>query len=128
MTEPASTTSGVGLVVALVALLGPAAGEYATILFAALAGALWPLSAAAGITRAAGALMVLRLVLTAFALTGVIAWWVQSTWHVPATTILAPVAFGISALGDNWRPLISAVVARASALVSGHSNDTTGKT
>lgn len=124
MAEPASTTSGAGLAVTLVALVGPAAGEYATIMFAALAGALWPLSAAAGLTRAAGALMVLRLVLTAFALTGVVAWWVQSTWHVPATTLLAPVAFGISALGDNWRSLIAALVARAGAILSGRSNDT----
>jgi len=122
MAEPTSTTGGAGLI-ALVALLGPVAGEYATILFAALAGALWPLSATKDITRTGGSLLVLRLVLTAFALTGVVAWAVQSYWHLPATTILAPVAFGISALGDNWRSLISAVVSRAISVLSGRSTD-----
>lgn len=125
MAEPASTTAGsAGLAAILIALLGPAAGEYATIVFAALAGALWPLSSREGLTRTQGAMMVLRLVLTAAAFTGLLAWWVGGQWGVPATTLLAPGAFAISALGDNWRPLITAAGQRLRALITGRAEET----
>lgn len=118
MAEP-SSTSGVGLAAVMVALLGPAAGEYATIVFAALAGSLWPLAVSAGIGRTAGALLVLRLVLTSTALTGVTAWAIHAQWGVPVTTSIAPVAFVIAAIGDHWRGLIAALAARAKRALSG---------
>lgn len=118
MAEPTSTT-GAGLAAMMIATLGPAAGEYATIVFAALAGSLWPLSSAGGLTRETGALMLLRLVLTSASLAGVAAWVVTQHWSIPATTALAPVAFGIAALGDAWRGVFRAVAKRLSSLISG---------
>lgn len=124
MADPASTTAGgAGLATLMIALLGPAAGEYATILFAALAGALWPLSARDGLTRPQGAMLVLRLVLTAAAFTGLLAWWVGGHWGLPATTLLAPGAFAIAAFGDNWRPLISAAGTRLRSLITGRATE-----
>ncbi len=112
MAEPTSSSGGAGLAVALVAMLGPVAGEYAAILFAALAGALWPLSATATITRRAGAWMLLRLVATSVALTGVAAWAANQHLGIPVSTALAPVSFAIAAMGDRWRDMIALAVAR----------------
>lgn len=122
MAEPAassSTAAGAGAAAAAVALLGPAAGDYATIVFAALAGALWPLSGRTGITRAEGALLVLRLVGTSTALTGALAWWVHREWDLPATVVLAPLSFGVAALGDHWRDVIAAAWSRIRAAIGG---------
>lgn len=117
MAEPTTTSGSVGLAAILIALLGPAAGEYATIVFAALAGSLWPLSTRGGTTRGEGAMMVLRLVLTSAALTGLLAFYVESTWKIPATTTLAPGAFGIAAIGDSWRTVIASAVVRLKRLI-----------
>lgn len=119
MTEPATSTGGASVVVAAVALFGPAAGEYAAVLFGALAGALWALSAREGITRGQGAMLVLRLVLTAFVLTGLVAAWIESQWAVPAKTALAPAALAIAAIGDRWRDLVTEGVSRLKAAISG---------
>lgn len=112
MAEPTTTSGSVSLAAILIALLGPAAGQYATIVFAALAGALWPLSTRSGMTKGEGALMVLRLVLTSAALTGVLAFYVEASWDIPATTTLAPGAFAISAIGDSWKTLIASAIRR----------------
>lgn len=117
MAEPTTTSSSVSLAAILIALLGPAAGQYATIVFAALAGSLWPLSVRSGMTKGQGAMMVLRLVLTSAALTGLLAFWVEATWTVPATTTLAPGAFAIAAIGDSWRTLIASAVVRLKSLI-----------
>lgn len=120
MAEPTSATAGSAATVPIaVALLGTAAGDYAAIVFWALCGSLWPLSAREDLTRAQGAMMVLRLVVTAAAFTGLLAWWIGQHWGVPATTLLAPVALSISAFGDNWRPLISAAGTRLRSLITG---------
>ena len=120
MAEPATSAAGSAEAVpAVVALLGTAAGEYAAIVFWALCGSLWPLSAREDLTRAQGAMMVLRLVVTSAAFSGLLAWWIGQHWGVPATSLLAPVALSISAFGDNWRPLISAAGTRLRALITG---------
>lgn len=119
MAEPTSSGASIGLAAVMVALLGPAAGEYAAILFAALAGSLWPLAVAEGVSRSQGALLVIRLVLTSVALTGVLAWAIEHHWSVPVTTSIAPVAFFVAALGDHWRSLIAAVAARARRVIGG---------
>lgn len=118
MTEPVSTT-GVGLVVLATAVLGPAAGEYAVIVLSALAGSLWALSKLQTASRAAGALLMLRLMLTAAALTGVAAWWIEETYQIPAHQMLAPIAFSIAALGDRWGPMLDAVGARLTRMIGG---------
>ena len=123
MAEPASSSAaaaGAASAAAALAIVAPALGEYATILFAALAGAMWPLSGREGITRAQGALLVLRLVCTSVALTWAIAWWVHRQWvELPTTVILAPLSFGVAALGDHWRELIAAFWDRVRSVVMG---------
>lgn len=117
MPEPTST-SGLSLAAVSIALLGPMAGPYALIVFAALAGALWPLSAAEAVGRVAGAKLLLRCTLTAVALTSALAMVLQSKWQIPATEALSPVAFLIGALGNGWRPVFEAVGAGLSFVVA----------
>lgn len=117
MPEPTST-SGISLAAVSIALLGPMAGPYALIVFAALAGALWPLSAADTMTRAAGAWLLLRCTLTAVVLTSALSLVLQNQWQIPANEALAPVAFAIGALGNGWRPVFEAVGAALQAVVS----------
>ena len=117
MPEPTST-SGLSLAAVSIALLGPMAGPYALIVFAALAGALWPLSASETISKAAGAKLLLRCTLTAVALTYAMALVLQSQWQIPAVEALSPVAFMIGALGNGWRPVFEAVGSGLSLLVA----------
>jgi hypothetical protein len=118
MAEPTSTGSA-GLAVVLIALLGPAAGEYATIVFAALAGSLWPLSSRSSPSRSDGAFFVIRLVLTASVLTSVVSWYVERKLSLPTHNALAPVAFSIGAIGDNWKGLITAITSRLRKKIGG---------
>ena len=117
MPEPTST-SGISLAAVSIALLGPMAGPYALIVFAALAGALWPLSAADTMTRSAGFWLMLRCTLTAGALTSALSLLLQSQWQIPANEALAPVAFAIGALGNGWRPVFEAVGSALQAVLS----------
>lgn len=117
MPEPTST-SGISLAAVSIALLGPMAGPYALIVFAALAGALWPLSAADTMTRAAGAWLLLRCTLTAVVLTSALSLVLQNQWQIPANETLAPVAFAIGALGNGWRPVFEAVGSALQAALS----------
>lgn len=108
MPEPTSAT-GISLAALAIALLGPAAGPYALIVFASLAGALWPLSATNTMTRTAGAWLLVRCTLTAVALTYALTMVLQSKYQIPANEALAPVAFLIGALGNGWRPVFEAM-------------------
>jgi hypothetical protein len=103
MAEPTSTTSASALVL-LIALLG----QYALIVMAALAGALWPLSTMEGLTRKTGAAFLARIVTAACILTGSTAWWLESRYQLPATQGMAVVAFFIGAMGNGWRPVLAA--------------------
>lgn len=116
MAEPATTTAGVSLTALAVALVGPVFGPYSSILFAALAGALWPLSAAEGLTRASGAWLLLRCVLTSVTLTGTTAAFLATRYDLPPTEFLSPVAFFIGALGNGWRPVFGAVAGSLAAI------------
>ena len=120
MPEPTSTASGVSLAAIAVALLGPMAGPYALIVFAALAGALWPLSGAETISRKAGAWLLLRCTLTAIMLTGALAGFVQHKYQVRDAEAFAPIAFFIGALGNGWRPVLDAVGAALKRLLGGN--------
>lgn len=104
MPEPTST-SGFSLAVVAVAMMGPMAGPYVLIVFAALSGALWPLSLAETASRIAGAWLILRCTLTAVALTSALAALVQHQWQIPAVETLAPVAFFIGALAKSLQAL-----------------------
>ncbi len=109
MAEPTTTTAGgISLTVLFIALLGPLAGPYILITLAALAGALWPLSASPTSSRVEGAWLLLRCALTALVLTGLIAGLIERVWAVPVNEGLAPVALFIGAMGNGWRPVFSA--------------------
>lgn len=122
MTEP-TTTTGAGIIAVSVALLGPMAGEYAVIVVSALAGSLWALSRVSAATRADGALLIFRLVLTAVMLTSGAAYLIQSHYDLPVHQLLAPVAFAIGALGDRWPRLLEAAFERLMALLGRGRND-----
>lgn len=117
MPEPTST-SGLSLAAVSIALLGPMAGPYVLIVFAAMAGALWPLSAADTISRSAGGWLLLRCTLTAVVLTSALSLVLQKQWQIPANETLAPVAFAIGALGNGWRPVFEAVGSALQAVLS----------
>lgn len=104
MAEP-STSAGMSLTVIGIALLGPMAGPYAVIVFAALAGAMWPLSASQTESRIAGAWLLLRVTLTAVVLTLFIASIIERAWGVPPSESLGSVALAIGALGNSWRTI-----------------------
>ena len=88
-----SGKTGTGLAALFVAFLGPLAGPYALIVFAALAGSLWPLSGADAMTRTAGAWLMLRCTLTAVVLTAAVSNYIQTRYEVQAGEAFAPVAF-----------------------------------
>ena len=117
MTEPATTSAGVSIAALAIAMLGPLAGPYALILFAALAGALWPLSAAATATRIEGTWLVLRCTLTSVILTGGAASYLHSAYGLQITETIAPVAFVFGALGNGWRTVLDALSGVVSATV-----------
>lgn len=108
MPEPTST-AGLSLTAFAIALMGPFAGPYSAIVFAALAGALWPLSSTEGLTRTAGAWLMLRCVLTATVLTSGASAFLAARYDIPPTELLSPVAFVLSAMGNGWKPVIGAV-------------------
>lgn len=108
MAEP-STSAGVSLTVIAVALLGPMFGPYALIVFAALAGALWPLSTAPTETMRDGAWLLLRCTLTAVVLTVFLASLLERFWGVSQIETLGPVAFLIGGLGNGWRPVLDSI-------------------
>jgi hypothetical protein len=117
--EPTATSSAAfGLTALSVSLLGPLAGPYALIAFAALSGAMWPLSAAETTTKLAGAWLLLRCTLTALLLTVFIAGLLDKWLEIHALDSLAPVAFAVGALGNGWRPVFDAVGAALSALLN----------
>lgn len=118
MTEPTLPATA-GIVAIGVAMLGPLAGPYAVIVLAALAGALWALAQAPTATRSAGALLLLRLVLSAVVLTSGVAWLLESQYAWPAHHVLAPVAFAIGMGGNRWRSLADVIVAAISRRIGG---------
>ncbi len=109
MAEPTATSVGVSLTVISVTVLGPLIGPYALIAFAALAGALWPLSVAPTATRIDGAWLLLRCTLTAVLLTVFLASIIERLWGMPINESLAPVALMIGAMGNGWRPVFGSV-------------------
>lgn len=116
MAEP-TTTGGISLTVIFIATLGPLLGPYALIAFAALAGALWPLSAQTTATRAEGAWLLLRCTLTAIILTVFLSTLLYRLWGVPVNEALAPVSLLIGALGNGWRPVFDSIGAALGAAV-----------
>jgi len=117
--EPTATSSAAfGLTALSVSLLGPLAGPYTLIAFAALSGAMWPLSASNTPSKLAGAWLLLRCTLTALLLTAFLAGLLEQWTGVKEVESLAPVAFVIGALGNGWRPVFDAIGTALSALLN----------
>jgi len=106
-----TAAGGASLTVIFVALLGPMAGPYVLIVFAAVAGAMWPLSAARTDTRWQGFWLLLRCTAMALVLTSVISGVVEQLWGLPVSEGLAPVALVIGAMGNGWRPVFISLAA-----------------
>lgn len=118
MTEPTATTA-FWLTALAITLLGPVAGPNALMIaFAALGGAMWPLSNAGTATRLAGAWLLLRCTLTALILTAFVAGLVENFLSIRRVEILAPVAFVIGALGNGWHPVIDAIRGAVIGIIS----------
>ena len=110
MPDPITSTAGsVSLAVVAVALLGPMAGPYVVIVFAALAGSLWPLSFDQTITRSQGAWLVIRCTTLAVVLTSGVSEYLNDVYGVAPGDSMAPVALLIAALGNGWRPVFGAL-------------------
>lgn len=122
MPEP-TTSTGVGLTAGLIALLGPLAGEYATILFASLAGAMWAMARRPASTRLDAALFLVRVVGAAFVFASLLAWGATALFGVPATHALATAAFFVGAVGDRWQSVIGDLLDRVRTVVRGHRSE-----
>ena len=108
MAEP-TTASGISITALLIALLGPLAGQYAVIVMAALAGALWPLSTMDMPSRRAGAAFLFRIVAAAVLLSGSAAYYLEQNYQFPAVHGMAVAAFLIGAMGNGWSPIFKAI-------------------
>lgn len=118
MLEPTTpTATAFGLTAIAVSIIGPVAGPYALIAFAALSGAMWPLSASETNSKTEGAWLLMRCTLTAIALTAFLAGLLESLAGIHSAEGLAPVAFAIGALGNGWRPVFGALGAALSAVL-----------
>jgi len=115
MAEP-TTTGSFSLAVIAVALFGPLAGPYALIVFAALAGAQWPLSSDSTLTWLQGGWLLLRCTLTAVVLTGAVSAYLQTRYSVRIDESAGYVAFAIGALGNGWRPVIASLTLAVAAV------------
>ncbi len=116
MTEP---TSNLGQLVAAmtVAAAGYVSGDYISILFGAVAGGLWPLSAASTRSRCDGVLLMFKLVSAALVFTGLVAYLLERTQAIPATRALAPVAFLIAVAGNRWMAVVDSLFRAANTLI-----------
>lgn len=116
MTEP---TYSLGHLVAAmtVAAAGYVSGDYISILFGAVAGGLWPLSAASTRSRCDGALLMFKLVAAALVFTGLVAYLLERTQAIPATRALAPIAFLIAVAGNRWMGVVDSLFRATNTLI-----------
>lgn len=122
MAEPIqSTVAGVSLITLAVAVFGPNAGPYIVIVLGSLGGGLWALSSAVIETRAQGAWLMLRCLVTAIVLTAMIAGLLGPWLGVDTLEVYVVVAFVIGALGNKWIEIIDAVKTRMQNMIIGGS-------
>lgn len=116
MTEP---TYSLGHLFAAmtVAAAGYVSGDYISILFGAVAGGLWPLSAASTSSRRDGVLLMFKLVSAALVFTGLVAYLLERTHAIPATRALAPIAFLIAIAGNRWMAVVDSVFHAITTLI-----------
>lgn len=119
MPEPTSSTgaAGAALIAIGVSLAGSKYGPLATAAAAAFIGTLISLGEVATAGRLAGAWYMLRYVAMATILAGTLSYLIERFTGVPATEILALVAFVIGWVGSRWQGLLSAAVGGLQALI-----------
>lgn len=109
-TAVAAATSSVSIAALATLWLGPSYGPYVAILFAAMAGAIWGVSAVPTVTRLQGAALFLRFTMTAVVLVGggtaFAGSWVDTKFDHPIELSIL-VAFGIAAIGNRWMEIFS---------------------
>lgn len=102
MSDPASSGS-LSLVGLGVALFGVAAGPYAAVVMAALAGGMYVVSRAdTGGRRLAAGLLLVRIVITAVVLSGVALWALHEMFGWDSAHLVSLVAFAIATFYDKW--------------------------
>jgi hypothetical protein len=89
-------------------VLGPVLGPFALLLFAAIVGALLPMSKEGEMTRIQGAVYIATCVVISLCLTGFAVYLVQKYTTIPGNIAFMPLAFGIAA----GRPFILNFVER----------------
>lgn len=129
MTEPttaaeaAATAVGttVSLTGSLVILLGPILGPWLAVFLAAGIGSLWTLGRVDTSSRVVAGFLLLRVILTALVLTGIVAALVADYVepYLPDEHLLPAVAFGIAALGDKISAFRNDAIARIRAAIRG---------
>ncbi len=116
MTEP---TYSLGHLFAAmtVAAAGYARATTSRSFFGAVAGGLWPLSAASTRSRCDGALLMFKLVSAALVFTGLVAYLLERTQAIPATRALAPIAFLIAVAGNRWMGVVDSLFRATNTLI-----------
>lgn len=110
MAEPTSTATTVGLYSLFIALFGVAAGEYALIIFASLAGSLWAVSSIATSSKKEAGWLLLKIVFMAVVLTSCAATIIEAKFGWPVKQVMAPVAFLIGFLGNRWHSILDRII------------------
>ena len=109
MSEPITASIGsFNPVLLAVALMGPVAGPYVTVIASAMAGSLWPLSAATTGTRREGGWLVVRVTTLAVCLTYPICEYLSRAYGVAPDYSMTLVALAIGIMGNGWRPIFAA--------------------
>lgn len=118
MAEPNST--GIGVVVLLLGGLSPFLGQFALIVACSLIGAMWSLQRAnTEGNKKQGALFLLRIVLTAVALSGAGATALGNLIGIDTYDAMAVVALVIGAIGNGWKTIFDLILKRLTSTVSG---------
>jgi hypothetical protein len=113
-----NAAAGVTLITLAVGMFGPQVGPYIVILLASIAGSMWALSSAELQTRLEGLLLLLRLVITAIVLTGLIAQFIGPMIGVPVSEAYAVVSFFIGMLGNRWQDITDSIKTRIQGFIA----------
>lgn len=115
MHEPG--TSAFILTSAFIAVLGPALGPFALLLFGAAAGSFLAMSKAPAMTRWEGARFVFIGMGLSLALSGLCVWLLERFTAIPGHLALVPVAFVIAAGRDHILGLVERIIGAAGAFI-----------
>lgn len=121
MSEPTTTMvqGSASLVGGLIVLAGPELGPWLAVAAASFVGSMWTLGAADTQDKWHAAMMLLRINLTACALTGCVAVPVVTYNLLPYEYALPAVAFCLGAIGAHYKSLIAWAIGKAKQRAGG---------